>query len=221
MTNRSMNQDLGTCRGRGVAGWHGKLPALGDFASRRLCSDFLEPWDAWISSGMVQLRLQPEWLERYLACPVWRFVLMPDALPDAGAAFAWMGILMPSVDSVGRYYPFTVAQPMVAGPSCAGELDESLASLTGLENAATDALHEDWDVDALEQALSLLGDADEAPGISRCISACASSWTDRMRGAAFWYSAPLGQASALIGSRGLAEPGLLQRLFCSPGTRQP
>ena len=31
-----------------IPGWYGKLPSLGDFASRRLGADFIPPWDAWL-----------------------------------------------------------------------------------------------------------------------------------------------------------------------------
>ena len=35
-----------------IPGWYGKLPTLGDFASRRLESDFIEPWDLWLGEAM-------------------------------------------------------------------------------------------------------------------------------------------------------------------------
>ena len=31
-------------------GWYGKLPASGDFATRRLPPSFIEPWDAWLNA---------------------------------------------------------------------------------------------------------------------------------------------------------------------------
>ena len=36
-------------------GWHGKLPTLGDFASRRLEAPFIEAWDGWLAAGMLAL----------------------------------------------------------------------------------------------------------------------------------------------------------------------
>ena len=65
-----------------IPGWYGKLPSLGDFASRRLEGDFIEPWDTWLGEGLAAQRetLGDTWLEAYLASPTWRFVLMPGTL---------------------------------------------------------------------------------------------------------------------------------------------
>ena len=82
-------------------GWHGKLPSLGDFASRRLPHEFVEVWDHWLAEGLSTLR-QPApdaWLDGYLASPIWRFVLMPGALPGSQGTQGWTGVLMPSGDT--------------------------------------------------------------------------------------------------------------------------
>ena len=52
-----------------VPGWYGKLPALGDFASRRLPPEWIAPWDGWLATGLHQLReAAPEaWLDNSLA----------------------------------------------------------------------------------------------------------------------------------------------------------
>ena len=39
-----------------IPGWYGKLPSLGDFASRRLEADFIEPWDLWLGEAMQAQR---------------------------------------------------------------------------------------------------------------------------------------------------------------------
>jgi type VI secretion system protein ImpM len=96
-------------------GWHGKLPSLGDFASRRLDAAFIDAWDSWLAAGLLGLRERNPagWLDAYLASPSWRFLLMPGVLPGAAGAQGWAGVLMPSVDRVGRYFPFTIVQPLV------------------------------------------------------------------------------------------------------------
>src|SRR5262249_2958329 len=106
-----------------AAGWHGKLPTLGDFATRRLAADFVHSWDAWLSEQLPALRQQPDWLEAYLASPSWRFLLMPGVLPGPSGETAWAGVLMPSVDRVGRYYPMTLAQPLPALPRGEAAID--------------------------------------------------------------------------------------------------
>lgn len=91
-------------------GFYGKLPALGDFVSRRLPRQFIEPWDQWLQSAIAASREQlgSDWLDVYLTSPIWRFGLGAGVCGTG----AWAGVLMPSVDKVGRYYPLTLAVPV-------------------------------------------------------------------------------------------------------------
>ena len=92
-----------------VAGWYGKIPSLGDFASRRLPASFIKAWDLWLQHAMAASRAQlgERWLNLYLTGPIWRFVVMPGACSSEPGL--WAGVLMPSVDKVGRYFPLTIA----------------------------------------------------------------------------------------------------------------
>jgi type VI secretion system protein ImpM len=147
-----------------VTGWYGKLPSLGDFASRRLAPSFVEPWDDWLAAGLSAWREQsPEgWLDAYLASPSWRFVLMPGCLRNGpgGQSIdtgAWAGVLMPSVDRVGRYFPLTLARMLPALPADAQQLDGLQRWLHRLDDLALDVLHDDWTVEQLEAELPRLG----------------------------------------------------------------
>ena len=146
-------------------GWHGKLPTLGDFASRRMDAGFLATWDTWLAEGLLQLRQQqPEaWLPAYLASPSWRFVLMPGAMPGAAGAQAWAGVLMPSVDRVGRYFPFTLVWPLAAPPGALDQQRALWAWLGRLDDLAADALHDDWALDRLEAELARMALPDLLP----------------------------------------------------------
>ena len=95
--------------GPAIAGWYGKIPCLGDFISRRLPADFINEWDLWLQHGMAASRVQlgEQWLDLYLTGPIWRFVLMPGVCGTAQGI--WSGVLMPSVDRVGRHFPLTIA----------------------------------------------------------------------------------------------------------------
>ena len=143
-------------------GWYGKLPSLGDFASRRLPPEFIEPWDLWLGERIAALRvaLGAGWLDAYLSSPTWRFVLMPGAMPGALPGLpigqAWAGVLMPSVDRVGRYFPLTLATPVALWPGPASALEPLLAWLQQLEDLALAALQDDWRIDQIEQALQQL-----------------------------------------------------------------
>jgi type VI secretion system protein ImpM len=133
-------------------GWFGKMPALGDFASRRLPGDWIAGWDEWLQRELVRSRAElgdDAWLSLYLVAPVRRFWLAPGLL----AGCAWLGVLMPSVDSVGRHFPFTLAVPL---PSGHDDVVDALANSNWLDAAdetARQVLDPAFDVGALEQSL--------------------------------------------------------------------
>ncbi len=97
----------------GAAGFYGKLPSLGDFVTRRLPTQFVQPWDLWLRESVAasKAQLDQAWLDHYLTSPIWRFALSPGIAGQTG----WTGVLMPSVDRVGRYFPLTLACPLAPG----------------------------------------------------------------------------------------------------------
>lgn len=94
-------------------GFYGKLASRGDFVSRALPQSFIQPWDQWLAAGLQssQQHLGDSWLEAYLVSPLWRFALAPGLCGPQ----AVVGVLMPSIDRVGRYFPLTVAQVLEPG----------------------------------------------------------------------------------------------------------
>lgn len=91
-------------------GAYGKMPSLGDFFRLGAPPLFVEPWDSWLQEGIVALRgiLGDRWQACYLSAPVWRFSLGAGvAGPDVT-----IGVLMPSVDRVGRQFPLTLLAPV-------------------------------------------------------------------------------------------------------------
>ena len=99
---------IGVARSAGFAvGWYGKIPGAGDFVARRVPASFSEPWDRWLQGAIEtsRQRLSGSWRDAFLSMPAWRFVLGPG-VADANA---WAGLMVPSVDAVGRYFPLTVA----------------------------------------------------------------------------------------------------------------
>jgi len=87
-------------------GVFGKLPAHGDFIQRNLPASFVSVWDEWLQYFVAgsKEQLGDEWLNIYLTSPIWRFVFSHGVIDDN----SWAGIMLPSVDRVGRYYPFSV-----------------------------------------------------------------------------------------------------------------
>jgi len=138
-----------------LPGLYGKLPARGDFLSRRLDADFIGAWDAWLQGVMAESRqsLGQRWLECFLSAPVWRFVLPPGMLSKAG----WVGLLLPSVDRVGRYFPLTLAAPVLQDSLDApSTLSKALSWLDALNGLALEALAPELDLDAFDQRLAQL-----------------------------------------------------------------
>ncbi len=88
-----------------LTGLFGKLPAHGDFIQRNLPASFVNVWDQWLQGfvGGSQEQLGEEWLDTYLTSPIWRFVLSEGVVDE----HQWAGVALPSVDRVGRYYPFS------------------------------------------------------------------------------------------------------------------
>lgn len=137
--------------GDAVAGWYGKIPSLGDFASRRLPPHFVAQWDGWLQTALAGSRslIGESWLDVYLTSPVWRFLLLPGVCGDTG----WTGVLMPSVDRVGRYFPLTIAAETPSLPASESDLSALSDWLDWAEGIALDTLDPDRTPDDLDQNL--------------------------------------------------------------------
>ncbi len=138
-----------------MSGFFGKLPAVGDFVWRRLPKPFRDRWDSWLDAGLRASRdaLADRWLECYLGAPMWRFALAPRVIDQQ----TWVGVLMPSVDSAGRYFPLTVAascERHVTRVGCSAALaswysDVEVSMLRALEDEALD-------IDAFDEEVAQL-----------------------------------------------------------------
>ena len=134
-----------------IPGWYGKLPSLGDFARRQLPDAFIHPWDLWLQEVLHATRasMGGTWQERYLTMPIWRFVLLPGLMGPNG----WAGVLMPSVDRVGRQFPLTLAAALPLHAS-AHAVFRGAAWFATLEEVALGALDRTCGPDDLDRALS-------------------------------------------------------------------
>lgn len=95
-----------------AAGFFGKLPSAGDFVQRRLPAGFVDAWDQHFEGAVAQSRavMGGDWHEAYHASPVWRFLLSPRVCGDA----AWLGVMGPGTDRVGRCFPMVIASALPA-----------------------------------------------------------------------------------------------------------
>jgi type VI secretion system protein ImpM len=135
-------------------GFFGKVPTRGDFVRRGLPTSFITPWDRWLQEGIADSKaiLGDAWLDIYLTSPVWRFALSAELAGDLAAA----GVLIPSVDGVGRYFPFTLACLVDGAPTPLPARAQS-GWYEGAEALALAVLEEDGSLDQVIEGLEELG----------------------------------------------------------------
>ncbi len=193
-----------------LPGWFGKLPGMGDFAHRRLPEPFRSTWDLWLQRGLSRLRdRHADWTDRYLEAPIWCFALGPQVVGES----AWIGVLMPSVDGVGRYFPFTLAVALdgaVAADSLQGEaLGQALQWWARGTQAALEGLEGDLDAvrfDAALQRLFVASDEAAAAGDMESLALPGA-------GASLWLGNPGDDAALRMLSTGLPRDEPFDALF--------
>ena len=189
------------------AGCHGKLPALGDFVTRGLHGAVLERWDGWLGQLVSASRsaLGPDWQDAWLRMPAWHFVLGPSVLTDGPCA----GVLIPSVDKVGRSYPFSVLSPMRPDGAVPA------AWRAGAEALAIEALGSGFDAALLQQRLDRIGPSGEAVPAERVPQG------DSL----FWWRPDETEAWSTLRTTGLPGPEHAQALvlgrLCGPVAVDP
>lgn len=167
-----------------MPGCYGKIPALGDFLTRNLPEEFIRPWDAWLRDVMMTAAQNggDTWTDLYLTGPVWRFAVTPRLLGPRG----WAGIMMSSVDKVGRCFPLTIAAPVPEGvpPSQVATLWRAeFERAEALALAVIDrSLEPEAFVDQLRQLPDMAAPADAPREAGR--------WTDGGRAGAMLEGAP-------------------------------
>lgn len=140
-----------------LVGFFGKLPARGDFVRSALPREFTDPWDAWLEWAIAGTRAQmgDDWLPAFLESPVWRFALPAGLCGSRGV----LGLMLPSVDRAGRYFPLTFAA--LAGIAAdAADQPAVAAWLDRCEDAGRAALEQDA---SPEQVAAMLEPPDLAP----------------------------------------------------------
>lgn len=133
--------------------WFGKLPSIGDFVGRRMPHALATDWDYWLRSGLDQLRSEaPEsWTQRFIHSPIW-FFLTPARVTGVPAC----GVIAPSVDRVGRFYPLTVMSLAGAQQQAMAEPATLSRFLAGAHAAVVDARRLPLSPDELDARLAAL-----------------------------------------------------------------
>ena len=159
-----------------MQGFFGKIPSHGDFVTRNLSREFLDPWDSWLQSSIAEskTRLGDRWLDVYLTSPIWRFALKPGVC----GKHAWAGLLMPSVDRVGRYFPLTIVASLPDGSQPFHVVAGADTWFQATEALALRALDDDkFDAGGLQSALEALAGIDCAAQPTETLATTADEWS--------------------------------------------
>jgi type VI secretion system protein ImpM len=137
-------------------GLYGKLPSHGDFLRRRVSDAFVTVWDEWLQQSIAASRsaLGQNWLDVYLTSPVWRFACDTGVCGPKAIA----GLMAPSVDRVGRYFPLTLVWEVPQGVHPLAVTLRADRWLDQVERLLLDALAEEHvDLEKFDQGLIALG----------------------------------------------------------------
>jgi type VI secretion system protein ImpM len=133
-----------------LPGFYGKMPATGDFVTRRLPGDFVRIWDRWLTQHLVPMIGIESWPRTAL-----RFLAGPAAF---GAS---AGIILQSADRVGRQFPLSVVAQLAEAPV---ELARAEAWFARIEEAAIAAQQGELTPNELDTALAALPVPPVEPG---------------------------------------------------------
>lgn len=208
-------------------GVFGKLPWAGDFVQHGLPARFVTPWDGWLSSMLAESRatLAARWDDAYLLSPPWRFRLDAGLIGKTG----WAGVLVSSVDRVGRHFPLTLAQECEDGPG-PGDLGTIDAALDAFETTALDLIATEQPIMGTLERLNQrrirarppLWRHPAGPGARLIVDAAAARLSpasaDAVSGQAasrWWHARWNGHPAATLWSQGLPEPASCAGFFDS------
>ncbi|KIN70340.1 Type VI secretion-associated protein, BMA A0400 family [Sulfitobacter noctilucae] len=139
-------------------GAFGKIPALGDFFQLNTPPGFVRVWDDWLQGAMMAAAEAggEAWDDQYMSAPIWRFTLSPGL---AGSSKV-LGVLMPSVDRVGRRFPLALMVPLPGdGPMALDHMVQE-ETFDQLETLALTTLEDGTDREHLAAGLEKISPPD-------------------------------------------------------------
>jgi type VI secretion system protein ImpM len=142
-----------TASAEDAIGVYGKVPVRGDFITRRLGRPFVDAWDDWLQDAISASRdaLAEHWTDVYLTSPIWRFAL-GDGCCGPNTV---VGVVMPSVDSVGRYFPLMLGRELPAGIELMGVIARLGAWFQAVEERALATLEMTFRLEMLDEPMAL------------------------------------------------------------------
>jgi type VI secretion system protein ImpM len=134
-------------------GYFGKMPKAGDFVARNVDTQVRDGFDRWLqaSIGESRAQLKEGWLGSFLTAPIWRFLLNKQFADSRSV----LGVMIPSVDKVGRYFPLTVLIELSGLELDRNTLIACDKILNEFEDLLMSALSEEFDQDFLDYQIGL------------------------------------------------------------------
>jgi type VI secretion system protein ImpM len=139
-------------------GLYGKLPSHGDFLRRRTSDEFVAVWDDWLQDCLAASReaLRERWLDVYLTSPAWRFT----AGAGSCGPLPVLGLMVPSVDRVGRYFPLTIVAELPPHAGLIGAVTGATLFFDRAEQLVIETLEAEYiDFEEFDQKVERLADA--------------------------------------------------------------
>lgn len=132
-------------------GYLGKAPARGDFIAHNVLPGTRDLLFEWCQSILAVSREQlgQDWLDTYLTSPIWHFSAGPGVILEEGV----VGTMIPSVDRVGRHFPFIVLASY-PGAGLDAWLHAEWAST--MESKVLEVLEDSWDEQSWRQQLEAI-----------------------------------------------------------------
>lgn len=149
-----MSSTVNTDGQASLLGYYGKVPTHGDFVGKGLPRSFREPWDAWVQEVMNASRQQmgESWIQHYLTCPLYRFALTGGICGEQ----VWLGVIIPSVDQVGRYYPMTLCRSLPGSPNLLEAMPKHANWFERAETLVMSCLEDDFSLETFDQQLQAM-----------------------------------------------------------------
>src|SRR6266850_2540166 len=174
-------------------GLFGKLPSHGDFLRRRASDAFVDAWDSWLRECLAASReaLGERWLDVYLTSPAWRFVCAAGTCGPAPV----IGLMVPSVDRVGRYFPLTLVAELPDDASPIAAATSSAMFFERAERLLIDTLAaEEIDFERFDDRVVSLGDTLESLTLPPLVALDRAAAAIAVDGAQAWQI-PLGDVA--------------------------
>lgn len=148
-----------------LVGYYGKVPTHGDFVGRGLPTQFREPWDTWLQQMMhvSKQQLGAVWMQHFLTFPVYRFALSAGVCGE----HSWLGVLIPSVDQIGRYYPMTLCRSIKPASKLLAALTEYRGWYEQAETLVLSCLNDDFVLENFELQLTAMQEQINQPVIDK------------------------------------------------------